>query len=335
MAEDRLREENGIVRHDNVPRQQSNRDPDYPTRAEGPPYPTPESAIKWVGSNAELEARALRRKRWRTAAALLIAGFLLASAGVSLDRHDPSPWIMVPAIVILYVAAIVWVEGSARYGRDRRKFAYQQEALHEANLARAVARLEDQLSLANLFGLNRTVMDEYHRITKQQAERSFRNSQVAMGLGFLALIGGACVALAPTQVETKIAVAGLSAVGSLMAGFISKTFLRSHQISIKQLNTFFREPLVNSYLLTAERLSQQLNGGAREDAQVQIITQAIASARRAEAGETSTPDDGSGETTRKRRSSRRRPATTAKGGPAGPRSQLATQPNTESAGSAN
>jgi hypothetical protein len=84
------------------------------------------------------------------------------------------------------------------------------------------------MSLENLIYANRKLIDEYHSITKQQAEDSYKKSQLAMIAAFLLLVTGAILAIRVDSTTSKIIVGSLTAIGSLLSGFISKTFAESH-----------------------------------------------------------------------------------------------------------
>ena len=51
----------------------------------------------------------------------------------------------------------------------------------------AIDRLREKMSLPSLVELNRLMLDKYHEIATNQAERSFRSSQRAMWYGFAGL----------------------------------------------------------------------------------------------------------------------------------------------------
>ena len=121
-------------------------------------------------------------------------------------------------------------------------------------------------------------MNSYHDVTKTQAEKSFRHSQYAMIAGLALLMFGGIVAVAATAPETKLAVAGLSAIGTLVSGFITKTFLTSHASAIAQLNRFFEQPLVNSYLLNAERVAGAISPDSRDEILTLVIRESISAA---------------------------------------------------------
>ena len=52
----------------------------------------------------------------------------------------------------------------------------------------------------------------------------------------------------------KITTASLTAIAGMLSGYIGKTFLRVYERTQQQLTFFFQQPLINSYVLSAERL---------------------------------------------------------------------------------
>ena len=132
-------------------------------------------------------------------------------------------------------------------------------------------------SMRELLILNRQEMQAYHVLTKMQAKRSFANSLVAMWLGFLVVT--ACIVFValplPIDASAKVAIATVGTAGTIVSGFITRTFLRQHSLSIAQLNRFFDQPLVTSYLLHAERVASGLSEGAREKALADVVDRAL------------------------------------------------------------
>lgn len=217
----------------------------------------------------------------RTSVPVFVVSILLALALNSVS--DPASIIAgIAAFLAVYAALIGYAMRRNAFLMKRRYIEREEHVYRALSLRRAAAKVEDTLSLANLFVFNRTLMNEYHSITKGQSEKSFRYSQIASFVGLFVLVSGASVAVVPVPALTKIAVAGLAAIGTAISGFISRTFLRSHELAISQLNNFFRQPLVSNYLLMAERLANNLPSEAKGVANLKIIDRIIESASSAE-----------------------------------------------------
>jgi hypothetical protein len=139
----------------------------------------------------------------------------------------------------------------------------------------AVAESADQLGdardLVALIKANRKQMSAYDVLVQAQAKTAFRNAQFAMGAGLLVLLFGAIVALSSAELQAKIVTATLTTIGGALAGFIAKTFLDTYRRSIQQLNFYFQQPLITSYLLAAQRLVNELSGARKDTALMELI----------------------------------------------------------------
>jgi hypothetical protein len=163
------------------------------------------------------------------------------------------------AIALVAVSLIVYSAARARF------FERQETAAREA-VEEAVAELQDELNLRALMKINRKQIEAYHLLTRQQAGEAYRNSVVAMATGLMTLVSGvAAVIFLPGIDETqRVTTAALTAIGSVVGGYVSRTFMRTYSIALQQLNRYFEQPLHTNYLLAAERLIDRL-GEARQD----------------------------------------------------------------------
>ena len=140
-----------------------------------------------------------------------------------------------------------------------------------ADVDDALSALQAEMSLANLWGVNRKQMNAYHVITQAQARDSYFYSKAASITGLLVLIAGAGVAIGVKDVTTKILAGAIASIGATLAGYIGKTFLNIYRNALAQFNWYFEHPLVNSYFLTAERLAGQIKSGPDGDVYRDII----------------------------------------------------------------
>ncbi len=149
----------------------------------------------------------------------------------------------------------------------------QREVEKEARdaVAESADELGDAKDLVALIKANRKQMSAYDVLVQAQAKTAFRNAQFAMGAGLLVLLFGAIVALSTADLQAKIVTATLTAIGGTLAGFIAKTFLDTYRRSIQQLNFYFQQPLITSYLLAAQRLVNELSGAQRETSLMELI----------------------------------------------------------------
>jgi SPFH domain / Band 7 family len=143
--------------------------------------------------------------------------------------------------------------------------------------------------LQNLIILNREQINVYQDIATGDAKRAGRNSQVAMSFGFAILIAGAVVTVLTPSSTSKIVVGLLASLGSVLSGYIGRTFLRAQDQAMRQLNYYFRQPLVTSYMLAAERLTLKLSGTAQQSTLKDVIKNHLIAAGRAESLDLSLP----------------------------------------------
>ncbi|MDQ1033619.1 hypothetical protein QFZ75_000035 [Streptomyces sp. V3I8] len=122
----------------------------------------------------------------------------------------------------------------------------------------AVARAQRALTLAELWETTHARLGLYHDIATGQAKVSFRNAQVSMVIGFVLLVFFVLLALNASTTAGVIVAGGLGAVSAALAGFVSKTFIRSQEAAATHLRSYFDQPLELSRYLAAERL---ISGG--------------------------------------------------------------------------
>ncbi|WP_353572385.1 hypothetical protein [Candidatus Albibeggiatoa sp. nov. BB20] len=98
-------------------------------------------------------------------------------------------------------------------------------------------------------------MEKYQQETRSRATWSFIFAIISMSFGFGFVIWGGSVLL--TAKEPIVLAAGglLSTVGGAVSGFITKTFLDVHKLSLKQLNRYFQQPVINDHILMVQRLA--------------------------------------------------------------------------------
>lgn len=145
------------------------------------------------------------------------------------------------------------------------------------SVAQALDDLSETPTLAELIRANRTQMQQYDVLARGQASSSYRNSQIAIGVGLVVLISGAIAALAADSTASKVTTTTLTAVGGVLAGYIGRTFLKAYSQALSQLNFYFEQPLINSYILSAERLILNMSKG--QDAAFAELVRHVVAAR--------------------------------------------------------
>jgi hypothetical protein len=191
--------------------------------------------------------------------ALFVASLLAAGGGVWLVTGSGSA--LVPAVFVasgfFFLAAAIVPLGMTREIR--------LEAEERANCRDDCRRLEAALALEGKPGLPETVksltlanfqqMRGFAGIAQRQARMSFYASLVGAGVSLLVLLAGAGVAIAAPSTEGKIIAGSLAVVGTALSTFLSKTFLRTYDMTLRQMSYYYGQPLVHCYLLHAELLT--------------------------------------------------------------------------------
>ncbi|MFF8654442.1 hypothetical protein [Streptomyces huasconensis] len=139
-------------------------------------------------------------------------------------------------------------------------------------------RARARLTLTELWTVTHRRLDLYHDIALGQASRSFRNAQIAMILGFALLVGFVIIALQASTTAGAVVAGGLGAVAAALAGYVSRTFVRSQEAAASHLRAYFDQPLEFSRYLAAERLVADANLSDEQRAEiVSALAQAMIS----------------------------------------------------------
>ncbi|MFI8535389.1 hypothetical protein ACIGMX_34730 [Streptomyces aquilus] len=127
-----------------------------------------------------------------------------------------------------------------------------------------------RLTLPELWTVTHSRLDLYHDIATGQAQRSFRNAQAAMICGFVLLIIFVVVALNASTTAGSLVAGGLGAVSAALAGFVSRTFVKSQETAAAHLRAYFDQPLEFSRYLAAERLVA--DAGLASEQRAEVLT---------------------------------------------------------------
>ncbi|MDQ3678390.1 MAG: hypothetical protein M3401_16595 [Actinomycetota bacterium] len=229
--------------------------------------------VSWRESSEYVAARA-RMLRWMVVTLVLwVAAYLLVLVGEDLIPDPATRYLVAgfPGTVGLFC----YVQALTTLSAARARFQQQQEHRASQGVRAALDDLEESTALPALLRLNRKQIEEYHVLTKGQASSAYVASQIAMSAGLLVLLIGSAVAVALNDPASKATAAGLTAIGSLLAGYIGRTFIRTYERTLVQLNHFFEQPLLNSYLLTAERLVGAVSQENRDEMYSRLIERSL------------------------------------------------------------
>ncbi|MGW3913182.1 hypothetical protein ACWEBX_16945 [Streptomyces sp. NPDC005070] len=215
--------------------------------------------------------------------ALGIAGVGAMLLSLAADKNgdaDRAVWTAVAGVgatcLILLLITVPWLITRRTYMKNQNariaeQLKTQQELRHEA-----LEKLKKTTELATLMELNQGQIDTYHRIVTEQADKSFKSSRVAMHIGLLLLVCAAfAVAFVPLD-QVRWFIGALAAFSTVLSGYLTKTYLSMYKESIGQLNRYFDQPVLNSFYLTAERLTAGLDADHAQDVRCQIINEVLA-----------------------------------------------------------
>ena len=195
------------------------------------------------------------------------------------------------AIAICVAASWLIVEKNTRTSFDDFRDNYQAGAASKSlsDQERPPDRWLTDPELQNLIKVNTEWINGYQDLATRAARNAVRNSQFAMSLGFLILVAGAVVTILTPNPTSKVVVGVLATLGSILSGYIGRTFLKAQDQAMRQLNYYFRQPLVTSYMLAAERLTPKLGGNTQQSALKDILRNYLIVADHAEQPDSSLP----------------------------------------------
>lgn len=193
-------------------------------------------------------------------------------------------------LIFLQLLGLLRTTSDEETARARLRQAEQQlaellqrgQAVVEAPSSTGETRQATQtrLTLPALWEVTHSRLDLYHQIATGQARRSFISAQVAVGAGFLLLITFAVLATQTHTTAGAITTAALGAVSAALAGYISRTFVRSQESAAAHLRAYFDQPLEFSKYLAAERLlasNAELDGDNRAAILTALVQAIVAS----------------------------------------------------------
>jgi hypothetical protein len=143
-------------------------------------------------------------------------------------------------------------------------------------ISESVEEIRSSIEIRRLFNLYSKQIEKYQQQTLSRAKISFMFAIFSMiaGLGFV--IWGGTVLL--TAKETIVLAAGgiLAAIGGGVGGYITKTFLDVHKLSLNQLNRYFKQPVINNHILMAQRMADDCNDDETRKQSYQKVIESIA-----------------------------------------------------------
>lgn len=243
------------------------------------------------------EEKAFRRQKWRESAERetlvrnvkfsILTGILVC---VIVTTVFLIPWAGNPAFYSQQ-APIMWLSFVAvsyavfGYSLLRARTLKQQlydriilgigEVLSREESAIAQEAPNGEINFATLWAATQRRLDYYHNIAAQQSTNSFRNGQVATGIGFFVVAGLGVAATFASDATRAIAASIVAASGAALSGFIGATYMRMQREASAQLRQYFMQPVEFSRILGAERLIEAISDEAERGRAVQEIVKAM------------------------------------------------------------
>ena len=203
---------------------------------------------------------------------LITAGMLVFIAGLSIAwfvffANDGS--VLLGILTILggiLVALLLGLGGSSMINKRRLNIDPEERPVVQSpGQDRDVSEME----------MNRRSLEAYQKLTQRQTRTSYRVAQVSIFLGFAMLLAGAWFAITASDTTAQIIVGSLAAIGSTISGYIGATSIRMYRRAQAQMNFYYAQPLVQSYILQAVQLTKALSLPRKDVAVERIIHQTL------------------------------------------------------------
>jgi len=201
----------------------------------------------------EYDLHSSRRRRYTLLALLGAVAIMLVGWAVAIEVFFQSrPRDLVLATIIAGGTMLVSI-GS-----------YAGIVLVAARSDKSEEQPDQQRSAQSPADANEARLAEYHKISRKQAESSYRFSEVAIAVGFLFLVVGGVIAIRTDSASVQVVVGALASLGGAFSAYIGSTFIRTYNRALAQMNYYYAQPLVQSYILKAEQLSREVSPAQKD-----------------------------------------------------------------------
>lgn len=219
-----------------------------------------------------------------TLAITALGVMLLSTAADHKGDLTKAVWVSVSGVaatcLILLAVTVPWLITRRTYMKNKNA-SFDESLQAQRKYEREVMeKLKKTTELATLMELNQGQITRYHNIVTEQADKSFKSSRLAMGVGLFLLVCAAFGGVYVPLEEIRWFIGALAAFSTLLSGYLTKTYLAMYKESIGQLNRYFDQPVLNSYYLTAERLTEGLDVEHAQEVRQQIINEVLATSSR-------------------------------------------------------
>ncbi|MEV4127059.1 hypothetical protein [Nocardia sp. NPDC049707] len=217
------------------------------------------------------DARAVIKKSKLTRRFGLVFTLFLALATLVLSWVAGSILGFFAVVIMVSMAAFQWVRGS--------ELVLDGEAvLAKLEVYAALEEIKGPDDLLGLLKLNRRQMDAYDVAARRQGNASHWASLAAMTVG-LGIVGlGLWIAVTAETDAAKYSAAIIAGVATAAGSYIARTFIHVHSTTQEQVRFYFEQPLVQSYMLMAERFIAQMPESERPAQFVKLVDSAASQA---------------------------------------------------------
>ncbi|WP_369228909.1 hypothetical protein AB5J56_00585 [Streptomyces sp. R21] len=189
---------------------------------------------------------------------------------------EPLPWWAWPVtagVLSFFIAAAAWA--GLLWWKEKQKEAERERRIVES----AADRLREKMSLPSLVNFNQVLLDQYHGIATDQATKAYRSSRRAMNVGIVILVVAFFAGWRYNTQGDRVFLGSVAAVGAAFTAYLSRTYMKTYERALQQLNQYFNQPVLNGYFLTAERIAESLPTGRKEEVLERIVDDVLESGK--------------------------------------------------------
>lgn len=172
----------------------------------------------------------------------------------------------VVGILCLSLVMLHWISSKRKEAESERE---------RTALESAADRLREKMELPSLVSYNQALLDRYHGLATDQADKAYRSSRYAMGVGLMLLVGAVGIGWQDSAQGDRLFIGSAAAVGTAFSGYLSRTYMQTYDRALGQLNRYFDQPVLNGNFLTAERMSESLPEEHRVAMMETVIAQVL------------------------------------------------------------
>ncbi|GAA3204726.1 hypothetical protein ACFO1B_42160 [Dactylosporangium siamense] len=206
--------------------------------------------------------RRARRLAWYFAVVLMGAAGAFGAAAVFVERPDGSPSTSPMLLLAGFTVLAACITPAVVMATHRAHSArwVQRQGEYEAFTAVVDDQGTGGRTLGQLLLFNFRLMDRFSATALGQARVSFVACLMAAGATLVVLLTGSATVLAAGTTSVQVTSGALTAVGTALSGYLSFTFLKTYEMTSRQMSYYYGQPLVHCYLLHAEWLAERAGG---------------------------------------------------------------------------